>query len=41
MIRASVVALAALVLLDRFFLDGKYVGIVGAMGRSLVHFVIG
>jgi hypothetical protein len=41
MFRALAVGLAALVLLDRYLLDGRYVDAVGAMARSLVHFVIG
>jgi hypothetical protein len=41
MLRALAVGLAALVLLDRYFFDGRYVDTVGAMARSLIHFAIG
>jgi hypothetical protein len=41
MVRASAVGLAALVLLDRYLFDGRYIDTVGAMARSLIHFVIG
>ena len=40
MFRAVAVALAALVLLDRYLLDGKYVGAVEAVARSVIHFVL-
>jgi hypothetical protein len=40
MFRAMAVGLAALVLLDRYFFDGRYVDTAGAMVRSLIHFVI-
>jgi hypothetical protein len=39
--RAAAVAVGALVALDWYFLDGKYVGTVEAMARSLIHFVVG
>jgi hypothetical protein len=41
MFRAAAIALAALVALDWYFLDSKYVGTVGAVARSVVHFVVG
>jgi hypothetical protein len=41
MFRALAVGLAALVLLDRYLFDGRYVDTVGAVVRSLIHFVIG
>jgi predicted RNA-binding protein Jag len=41
MIRAGVVVLAAAVLIDRYFLDGKYVEAMGAITRSLIHFAVG
>ena len=41
MFRAAAVALAALVALDWYFLDGKYLGTVEALARSLIHFAIG
>jgi hypothetical protein len=41
MFRAVAVGVAALVLLDRYLFDGRYIDTVGAMARSLIHFVIG
>jgi hypothetical protein len=40
MLRAAAVTLAALVAFDSYFLDGRYVGIVEALVRSLIHFAI-
>jgi hypothetical protein len=40
MFRAVAVGLAALVLLDRYLLDGKYVGVVETVARSVIHFVL-
>jgi hypothetical protein len=37
MFRAAAVALAALVALDWYFLDGKYIGAVEEIARSLIH----
>jgi hypothetical protein len=41
MLRAIAVGLSALVLLDRYLFDGRYVDALEAMARSLAHFVIG
>jgi hypothetical protein len=41
MLRAIAVGLSALVLLDRYLLDGRYVDALEAMARSLAQFVIG
>lgn len=41
MIRAAAVGLSALVLMDRYLFDRRYIGAVEAMARSLVHFVVG
>ena len=41
MFRAMAVGLAALVLLDRYLLDGRYIDTVVAMARPLIHFLIG
>jgi hypothetical protein len=41
MFRAMAVGLAALLLLDRYLFDGRYIDTVVAMARSLIHFVIG
>jgi hypothetical protein len=41
MLPAAAVALAALVAIDWYFLDGKYVSAVEALARSLIHFVVG
>jgi hypothetical protein len=41
MLRAIAVGLSALVLLDRYLFDGRYLDTVEAMARSLAHFVIG
>jgi hypothetical protein len=40
MFRAVAVGLAAVVLLDRYLLDGKYVGVVETVARSVTHFVL-
>jgi hypothetical protein len=40
MLRAAAVLLAALAAFDSYLLDGKYIDTVGAMVRSLIHFVI-
>jgi hypothetical protein len=39
MVRGMAVTLAALVATDWYFLDGKYMGTVEALARSLIHFV--
>jgi len=41
MFRAVALGLAALLLLDRYLLDGRNIDTVVAMARSLIHFVIG
>jgi hypothetical protein len=41
MIRASTVAVVALVAFDGYLLDGKYIGTLEALARSLIHFMIG
>ena len=41
MFRAMAVGLAALLLLDRYLFDGRYIDTVVAMARSLIRFVIG
>ena len=41
MFRVAAVALAALVAIDWYFLDGKYLGAVEEVARSLIHFAVG
>ena len=41
MLRAMAVGLSALLLIDRYLFDGRYVAAGEAMARSLAHFVIG
>jgi hypothetical protein len=41
MLRAVAVALAALILLDRYLLEDRYINTVVAMARSFIHFLIG
>jgi hypothetical protein len=40
MLRAAAVSLAGLVACDWHFLDGKYLGTVEALARSLIHFAL-
>jgi hypothetical protein len=40
MLRAAAVSVAALAAFDLYFLDGRYIGTVEGLARSLIHFAL-